>query len=1141
MGTYKQDEARKADQSLLDSPVMMVDSRQRVLAQVMAVDELFREPDTENAVLSVLSHNKVYQNIEVQWNQSNFEVVENNVPAFGGVGFITKEKTLRNLGKKFTMLHGYPIDQCMFFEMGSRIEMVEEEPDLYLSNDFEISVLITNLDGDTEVEMSNDPGSTFTIGTNTFSNFIGDYYLAQNYETGELYNIDDDLTVYTTPLPFIPKNTVNGDVTQTEKPKEPTEATDIRRDYRLSGGILVMDIYRPEAFFEIEVNSVGPSITSPKTITVNTAYGTTEKTVAGVIGVQGFNSSTTANILLTSKGHTVSIRRILSQNTDTAVSMLECDSISNEAEFDAGNIFQPGDFVQQDGGTGAFGYIGGATKKFRWAISESNVNIPEGAANSDSDDFINGFEQDAWSQQYGTMNVQQYLHADTGGLYPAKLILAGGMSQGVGNIQTGYADPPTDTAYSTLPPPLGKTLVLRRHIGHDEVSAEEQATANSGDDARSTVPEELRVEPANTTAANVTPPTIFKEPPHTNALLAVVSGRGMQINFDWFRANNRHDNSANTENTTTIPVQEMTKMDQTTWEPYLGWFANSSNAITRSGRRQEFASSQANTGTNNMQFTQTRFAGERSNEHYAYIENNPFFPRVDDAPDKSAPYAGAFAYWDGTLNKDSNNVPRGGAGFAVYSELRWRCQPNPRLTDYDRANAENIVTSNRDLPGYFETYANGDGDEASTINTVLSWRATDALGNGVSRLKEARYDGGHPQQAENPYSWHVDGDRHPAEINLSANVIHAGDARDIWIDKTAKSTTLPAWTHTGSSTYDPFPKLSSYATYDPSGNETFRFSVSLYTTAANMRAGVGHPFSPPEYQAGTYYTLINGKIFKVDAIYDGGTDITGPVTTTNPDGSTNTTIQYIHTQHTLTYYSEEHPSDINIVARFINSNDWKAVRTLKSRWLTNDPTRDNTINDEPFSAGPIIDPFYEDYDSGGWQTQPGESIYDYADWPGSGATVGQMHKDEAFNHYLRWVHDRWNQTELDHFNNQYSGAVSDWVNYGTGGGTIQWTYTYTHQEFFEPMYYFEQIRNDYINSLRFRIGFPVTNSASYDWNGGAGTSAEGYSKEVYEAADILMNDDTGTVIRGQSALRNINSIYEDAESNRKRYKVYAEN
>ena len=91
------------------------------------------------------------------------------------------------------------------------------------------------------------------------------------------------------------------------------------------------------------------------------------------------------------------------------------------------------------------------------------------------------------------------------------------------------------------------------------------------------------------------------------------------------------------------------------------------------------------------------------------------------------------------------------------------------------------------------------------------------------------------------------------------------------------------------------------------------------------------------------------------------------------------------------------------------------------------------------------------------------------------------------------------------------------------------------------MYYFEQIRNDYINSLRFRIGFPVTNSASYDWNGGAGTSAEGYSKEVYEAADILMNDDTGTVIRGQSALRNINSIYEDAESNRKRYKVYAEN
>ena len=1136
MGTYKQDEARKADQSLLDAPVMMVDSRQRVLAQVMAVDELFREPDTENAVLSVISDNKVYQNIEVQWNQTNPEVVENNVPAFGGVGFITREKMLRNLGKKYTLLHGYPADQCMMHDLGSRTEMVEDEPDLYLSNDFEISVLITNLDGDTEVEMSNDPDSTFTIGTNTFSNYIGDYYLAQNYETGELYNIDDDLTVYTTPLPFIPKNTVNGDVTQTEKPKEPQEASDIRRDYRLSGGILVMDIYRPEAFFEIEVNSVGPSITSPKTITVNTSYGTTEKEVQGVIGVQGFNSSTTTNILLTSKGNTVSIRRILTQNTDTAVSMLECDSISNEAEFDAGNIFQPGDFVQQDGGTGAFGYIGGATKKFRWTLSESNVNIPEGAANSDSDDFIKGFEQDAWSQQYGVMNVQQYLFPDSGGEYPAKLILASGMSQGVGNIQTGYADPPTDPNYTTLPPPLGKTLVLRRHIGHDEVSAEEQATANSGDDARSTVPEELRVEPANTTAANVTPAVVYKEPPHTNALLAVVSGRGMQVNYDWFRANNRHDNSQNTENTTTIPVTEMTKMDQATWEPYLGWFSNTENYITRSARRQEFSSSQANTGTNNLQFSQTREAGERSLEHYAYIENNPFFPRTDDAPDKSAPYAGAFCYWDGTLNKDSSNVPRGGAGFAVFSELRWRCQPNPRLTDYDRANAEVIVTSNRDLPGYFETFANGDGDEASTINTVLQWRAEDALGNGVSRLKEARYDGSHSHKAENPFSWHLDADMHPNEVGMSANVIHSGDARDIWNDKNSKTFTLPAWSHLGSSTYDPFPKLNSYVTSrNPDGSPATWFKVTIVNSTM---AGGASPFVPPEYQPGTYYTMVHGKLYSVTATYDGGVDVYALV----DDGSgTGTQVNtYQHTLHTLNYYSEELPVDINIVARFIESNDWKAVRALYARWHTNDPTRDNTQNDEPFSLGPVIDPFYENFSPGSYQTLPGDTIYDY-DWPGKGATVGQMHKDEAFNHYLRWVHERWNKTELEHRNHEYSGAVSDYLTNGTGGGSVQWTYTYTHNEFFEPMYYFETIRNSYMNSLRSRIGFPVTNSASYDWNGTAGTTAEGYSKDVFEAADILMNDDTGTVIKGQSALRNINSIYDDAESNRKRYKTYAEN
>ena len=1050
MGVFKQDEANKADKALIDGPAMLVDSRQRVLADIMVTEELFSEPTYETSVSAPLSYRKPYDSADFSWGSDPENLSFS--PSTYGTGVTTQAKALTALGKKLTVLHGYNQDQSLYFEYGNIIEMTTP-PDLYLSNLFEVSVQIVDLDQNQEIILSNDVDSTMNIDGNTFSTYVGNYYLAQNYETGELYNLDDDLTVYTVPAPYLPKNVVNGEpVQQGTEPNDPTALTDTRYDfYQSNSGITVMDVYVPEQYWETQLNSVSN------------------------------NLSFIASETLLSKNHTMTVSEVGGMNTETMTVNLNSIGLSNTTD---GVAFQPGDYVKGIS-SGAFGYIGGNEKKFRWSREGEGIFISNTEA-------IEGYDQEAWSQQYATMNCISYLSPDPGGEYPGKLILYNSLANGCSNTLTGATQNTTNTAHTTFPPILGKTLVLRRHTAHD----------------------------ANT-------------PEHTNALLAIVSGRGMQINYDWYAGNNRHDNSDNTVSTFTTSYDSITKMNQTDWESYLGWFSNTQNEITRSAKRNEYVSSQANTGSGDAVYSSNR-STVRDSEHYHRLEYNPFYPRADDLPDASAPYAGNFVYWDGTLNKDSNGAPQGGVAFAVHSELRWRGLPNPFLSGYDYANAYH-QTTHKLVPGYLNS--GNANNEVTTLNEIYNLRAPNALDAGFSRLVEGRDDGnqsaGAGQALNDSWKWVTDGDFVTTSSIGPGQTVNG--VSTLFFDATADSFVIPGSTSSGNSTYTPYRNADIYNPADPAAGlvvEDHHATISNPSTVwsrnftANISPATGENSGcgGKNYEAGTYYKISNGKVFVVTASHNGVTPVTQ--TSTDPTTNTSTTVT-LYYRHFLKFTQQEYQTDLNIIYRFLQSNDFTAFRAMRDR-LTNPDTTANTSAGDPYSLVGFVDPFYEEFQPNQVNTQSGEALYLH----GPSKNIEQ-NKDAAFGMYVVWLYGRMDEMRVAHQNYRNGYTAS------TSAQTI--TMPYTNQEWYEALYRFKFVLGEYINSLRSRIGYPIDNSSGINWNGGAGFSAEGYSQIMYNTVEVLLGDDTGTIPKVQSALKNIGSIYDDVIKNRKKYRTFAEN
>ncbi len=991
MGTFKREEAKKADTALVDAPASAIDARTKIISQLSLIDELLKEPpdnNYENATGRALVHPGSNTDLELSLSQQAERLAELNCAFMG-----------------------YDTNSYLSYDFGV-IEDYLESVNLTMSDTSSLTVVIVNQEGDTEVPMSNEIGSTFTIGSNTFSNYIGDYYIVQDYSTHELLNVDDHVGVFVAPSPYTAQNLINGEIAI--KPEDgdvdaPTSATDTRFDFRISNsGVTVADVYTPQTIHNIKLNSVSNDV------------------------------SFVAGETLLSGDMTMLLDSVLSVNTVTMAA-----DLIGISKIERGNTgFETSDQVQGLS-SGAFGFVSTVNTAFRWSLTGTGVEL--------TDDFIatiEGYDQDAFSQLYGTMNLVNYVAATSDALYPAKIRMHHDMKSGVANTRSGQlVISPDANTVSLGPPALGKTIPLRRWRDHDE-----------------------------------------DNPAHTTGLLAILSARGLQINYDWFVANNRHEGGLNHD--------QVTKLDNVTFVPYLGWGANTDIGIVASTRRTENRSSTANNGSNNNQY----YSGtgtERPDDHYNELEKNPFYPAsVEDMPDGSSPYAGIYAYWD-----DAYNSGAGAVGFCHYSELRWRYQPNPFLSDYNRDNSDAQVFNSISLPGY------SSGGKEHSLTTVRNLRAPDALDAGFQRLIQSQYDGFGSNTGT--FRLNLDGD---VPGTIIRNITD-------WTNPGTTSFDIPAWTRdtgsqypwnnnntsTANSTYLPFPI--------PQPGSYFQTYNNLLANQANNTTGA-YPFSAASghYEPGVYYIKQSNqygvRVYKVTGTYVQNTT----VETSNAGGVTTTTTYY---NHHLIYHSEEYDTPLNLYARLFDSNDWKAVTHSM-------PNRMQTAYAGNYTAMP--DGHWDLYFGAGERDL--DSKYS-AYFHGNNAGNNSIDTDTAtFIHILD--HTNVMKEFETSFNDFFLGLDNNYLN--KDGFT--WTLPYDTNTLYNALIRTRDQTRQWKTSFETRIGYPVSNST-------ANTTAGGYSKELYEISDVLINDSIGPLTKAGNAIKNLDGVYDDVISNRTKYRIFS--
>jgi len=956
----KDDKAKEADDALINAPQTAVDTRTRLLKEVESLREIMMTPNTAN-FSQTTGRSLMY------------------APDSGNL-----HETCTFFGKLNCIYQGYPDFQLLSYNLGGASDFLAV-PDIAASTNRDLSVMVVTLDGTTEVQMSNELGAGRTINGNTFSTYIGDYYLAQDYDTSKLFNIDDDIGVYVNPAPYFPANLINGSIAP--KPEDgdyqpPSAQSDTRFDFRLNDrGLVVTDIYEPQVIHQIKINSV----------TNDASFMATETLLSG--------------------DQTMVLDTVSVVNT-TAMSV---DVICVE-KIERGNTgFQVSDKVQGLS-SGAFGFVGSVNTSFRWSLTSEGTILNDNVAAT-----IEGYEQDTFSQLYGTMNLVSYTAPD-GDLFPAKIRLHHSLVDGVANSRDGVNYVGTGVNLDNLGPPVfGKTLPLRRWSDHE------------------------------------------------TGLLAIVTARGLQMNLDWFVANNRHEGG--------LPADEITKMDNATWIPYLGWAANTDYDLVRAARPADFRSNTANSGTNTIQYYSDRTTGPRLDEHYPYIENNPFYPAgvTDPAPD-SLPYPGIYVHWD----DGANNI-----SYAVHSELRWRYQPNPFMSGYDTDNPNN-ETFSLSLPGYFTGPQDGTAREFD-LQTVNQARAPDALDAGLQRLIQGKYD----QHSSNTgdFTYNRDGDT-PGPNNARFQS---------WYSSGTTSFTVPAST-TG--TAPPFP--------NGQGNVN---TYSGYVSQTITNSSTSQPtFSYPV--GGNWYikqvNIYGPKIWKVTSGYN---------RVDNGDGTYN---------HQLTWDSEEFNNEINSYARLFDSNDFIAVAdTLKTRMESVAQDVQNVGGTNVFSIRPDGHwPIYFDSSSvvGDANNRPGFTTYNHGLYAGDTS----IDLDRAvYSFVLTQIAPlRENRTE---FNDQMTA-------FGVFPGS-SFTFNFTHdtETIYLALTRIKDALSEWKTLFRQRIGYPVQNTHTFSH----GNDASGYSKELYDFAGILSGDVIGTLKAAGNAIKNLDLTYDDVRRNRIKYRVYS--
>ena len=995
MGAIKIERAQEADQSLIDAPQNAVTTRTRLLKDIESIREVMTDPEANN-----------YQHTSGKAFM---------YPGANGAGNL--HSTCMKLGTMRCNLMGYDNDRIMNYELGTFNDFITVA-NVAASDTSRLSVLVVTLDGQNEIELSNNVGSVLTVDGNTFSNYVGDYYLAQDYDTHNFYNIDDDISVFVSPAPYTPQNLINSEIAF--KPEDgdylpPDSETDTRFDFRISNnGVHVVDIYQPELVHNIKINSVS-----------NDAPFTTTETIL-------------------SGDKTMILDSISAVNTTT----MTVDVVGKQMVERGATGFEISEKVQGLS-SGAFGFVGTVNTAFRWTATEVGAELTDELVAT-----IEGYDQDSWSQQYGTMNLSSYAVAE-GIEFPAQLTLHHSQLAGTANTRDGR-NYQTGNVFNITPPTFGKTLPMRRWRDHDDAN-----------------------------------------PAHTTGLLAIITGRGLQMNFDWFVANNRHMDG--------LPAQSITKMDNDTFVPYLGWAANTDLSIVATTRPAEFRSNTQKSGSGKQQFFNSTREGApgRPNDQYPYIEYNPFIPAgVEDFPEDSAPYAGTTAYWDESIANGNGAVE-----FAVYAEARWRYLPNPLLGGYDYGDPQSTFYHTT-LPGYATDPANG--SRALDVQTIKTATANDALAFGMNRLLNLKYDLNGANTGDMRFRPNTQSDNGTTQIGSVMTWETAGTTDFV----------IPAWTRdavAGGGT----PTVMPYFTVGNGGFNTYDNSVSqtIINTDPSTYPGFNH-------EPGVYYIKMEDsygpRIWKLTGEYV----VTAEMDSQVPPQPTGNHL------HQLVWNAEEWHNEVNGLAMLMNSNDMSAFcDALYGRWLAQaqfaESVAGNTVYD--IHADGHWDLYFgEATGPGSSNNKPGLTTYNHGFYAGD-ANIDQ---DRAI---YRFVMDSMNVVRG--WRTNFNDTMDNFTNViGNKNGT---TISIAQDSFtlYNTLNLCKQATDEWKLSVNNRIGYPTANTDNFPI--GHGQSAFGYSEALYNFAEVLTGDAIGTLKQASNAIKNLDLIYDDVRRNRKKYKLYA--
>ena len=991
---------------MIQAPEIVVDQRARVIEKFYALYELFTE---EDGFLNALGLREDFDYKDVDGNVTHTMQY-------------SLHETGYRLGQKRSILFGYSDGDTMKYNLDSGV--FTSTPDLSASEGLVISVLLTDLDATQEVSLSTNAESTTTVYTpvstggtiaNTFSNYVGSFYLVRNKDTGQIVDFDDDPAPYLN-LPFLPANVTNG-LPHGPDPADPTRAEDVRYDFKLNDENLAkMDRFQAKQTLKVFLNTVSPE----------------NSFIIGETVVIGTDSAI--------------IYEISDANTDVMTSTILIDDISEMTSF-AGQVAnvelsQPAIITTGKEIRGltstAKGLLSATVPSYRWSLAANSIEF---------DETVDGVDdQDYFLKNYATQNVVYFSSADV--TYPARIYLNYNLQAGIANQVSGDTEAPRVTPMANVTnPTLLQTFGLKRWY--------DQSPLDDNGFSDGTVP------------------------PHTTALLAISSARGLQINYQWY----------NGTSFLTLDEEAVTKMDQATWEGYLGYLSDENVSLIASSNPDIMSTSEptdlndSHNGTE--QFGVSNEAGvERTGECFPSVELNPHYPSIatEVAYGTGAGYEDQMPFANTSVKY--NLLDNTKIDYIIYAHKRWTYDTNP-MKDI----------SHGDVPGG---------------TTYIVGPTGSRIDGAFTRLKTGKLsDGSTPSWNTN---WTVPASQNllPPADNVYGPMVTTGGAlgSDSPFAGPGASSSTAGYVGNG---------ITGQVVAD-----TSMVVGNWYTkSTAGRVAPSGFTLGSPPYD-GEHIILVQAhQTFTVNDFYDDGTGTMVAGDNLRYFTLTVNTSYYDHNVNNMRklYKTELSGMSVSAFHGYSDTNDFQlvinALAMLESgggAWSEDHLAFEDQFNyDYDYNA---VSGTYPLERTGSLKTT--DAVFN----------TFAKEKAEIFRAVNTYNEDYWTSFGLKITTQEWSPpAESQMLN---GDGTAN-TDMLTAQ--------FEDWRdkvNDYCLEIKSRIGEPHI----YDIDGKPTLGAKSYSGMLYAAVATMLSGSTGQVKGIKNAINNIQSIYDDIKKKRKIYTTY---